>query len=1560
MRGIPCWGNARLGTCFDVNVVTDGPAPYTMYFSWRPKKAIALVRSTDGLSWTQEPEICLAADPTSGWEDDLNRSCTVFKDGVWHMWYTGQAKGWSRIGYATSTDGVHFTRVRKEPVLVPEHAYETPSTMNPYVRWDAARGIWRMWYAGGEQYEPNVLCYAESTDGLTWKKWAGNPFFTKGDEQSWDRDRVGACEVHPLPDGRWAMFYIGYSDIDTARIGCAISADGLTGWRRLPQNPIVAPDLGTWNASACYKPSVVRDEKNGRWLLWYNGRNGAPEYVGLAIHEGLDLETPARAPAETVSLLSDYVRRFNADDAELYTNAIPNAAAEAFLLRNLPRFACPDKDVERTYYFRGWTFRKHLRKALGHWTVTEFLPKVAWSGKDNTIVCPAGHHLREGRWLRDAQIAVDDARFWLSDPEATHRWDYASWLFTGARGIADVTGRDELPVELLDDAVRVYERWEKGFRFEGDQPMGGDGKGGFLSIDNHEGTEYSLGGNGYKPLFLSAQWSEAQAIAAVARQVGRHDLAARFDAKAEAVRQSLLENCWNADVGFFTTRPLGGPQGVVRELHGYAPWYFGVPTDGRRPDWAQLADPQGFAARFGLSFPERRAAGFAIDYRGHECKWNGPSWPFATTIALTALANDLHARSGSVTSDRDLFGFLMWQYAAQQKRTKDWRTEGDFRVVPWIDENLHPDKSEWISRKIILDTPALRDRFPQERGKDYNHSAFCDLVISGLVGLVPNGAKGFAVDPLCPRTWDYFVLENLRYRGHDVSLRWQRGEGLLVTVDGRQAAFRPTLGRVAVALASVGTAAIPSDAAAEAIPSRLPFAGARWIGQNPVPAFCPAATNQLGKVFRDLPKIEKNGARFRRLFRVPAGEVVSATLSVTGLGGYAVEVNGRDPQPQRMLSPSWGDPDSRVLYDVFDVRGLVKPGETNAVGICVSPGYSDDCADYAWRWTKPKRAIAALEIAFADGTRTRVVTDGAWEWTDFQPIAAASIYYGEVFEAARRDARWSCATGSVAAWRPVAVLADEGLSLARDFGPPVVRTEPLKPVRTWTLANGNRLFDFGVNRAGVVELRDRLPRGRRVVLRFAEETNEKGELDFRSHAGLRQQDVYVAAGDPDGESYCPRFTYHGFRYLEVEGAVEPDVTAWAVTAAIREKATFESSDETLNWLWSAACRSMRSNLVAYPTDCCNRWERTPCLMDSAVYEDAALQVYDIASYYRRWLYDAARYQDGFRLGEKGGNTNNPDWQGEAILLAERLLTYCAATNAAQAEYGRLKRTAEHFAEVAPDGLWTGWAFGDWCPSDIRAPFASVGVVNTALLTACYRAMARLAHVRGEAADARRFAALAEQAVAAFRKAFVGDAGVVAGGTQTDFYAALAFGLVPDDRLSRVREALARRIRETDGTHLTSGIFGTRYAGDVLLEQGLGDLWLEMMRQPTFPGFGYLKAQGATTLWEMWSPYGGALGMESHNHAMRAGAVSCFLTHLAGIRPLADGFRRIRIRPFCPAGLARVAATLEVPAGQVAVRWTRVGDAIRFVVTTPVPTEIHLPGRAPHAVSPGVHRFAVKE
>ena len=285
-EGNPVLGSAELGTCFDI-LVLESENGYDMHFSWRPKKALAVCHSTDGIDWTY-PEIYMEHDPECGWMYDLNRNCVLKRGDHWHMWFTGQARGYSFIGYAVSDDGMNWKRVSDQPVLYSERPYEGPSVMNPYVIWDEKQQLYRMWYAAGEQYEPNVLAYATSKDGIHWDKLPANPIFNGFKDQAYESDRVGGCQV-VIADGWHYMFYIGYEDIDTARICVARSKNGITGWERNPHSPIVSPTAGGWDADACYKPSVIRDEKNNRWLLWYNGRKGGDEYIGLVIHEGLDL-----------------------------------------------------------------------------------------------------------------------------------------------------------------------------------------------------------------------------------------------------------------------------------------------------------------------------------------------------------------------------------------------------------------------------------------------------------------------------------------------------------------------------------------------------------------------------------------------------------------------------------------------------------------------------------------------------------------------------------------------------------------------------------------------------------------------------------------------------------------------------------------------------------------------------------------------------------------------------------------------------------------------------------------------------------------------------------------------------------------------------------------------------------------------------------------------------------------------------------------------------------------------------------------------------------------------
>ncbi|HEV3004577.1 MAG TPA: hypothetical protein VGX78_08950 [Pirellulales bacterium] len=271
-----------LGTCFDVSVLPDG-TKYRMWFSWRPRQSIAVVESDDGLAWG-EPRIVLGPNKASGWEDDVNRPVVVKQGGKYHMWYTGQAKGKSWIGLATSEDGTTWERASDKPVLSPEQAWEREAVMCPHVMYEDR--LYRMWYSGGEQYEPNAIGYATSEDGLTWTKHEENPVFRPDSTSAWEQDRVTACQVVRLGDW-FVMFYIGFRDTDHAQIGLARSKDGITGWERHPANPIIRPGEGRWDADAVYKPYAIFDGK--RWLLWYNGRRGGAEQIGVAIHDCEDL-----------------------------------------------------------------------------------------------------------------------------------------------------------------------------------------------------------------------------------------------------------------------------------------------------------------------------------------------------------------------------------------------------------------------------------------------------------------------------------------------------------------------------------------------------------------------------------------------------------------------------------------------------------------------------------------------------------------------------------------------------------------------------------------------------------------------------------------------------------------------------------------------------------------------------------------------------------------------------------------------------------------------------------------------------------------------------------------------------------------------------------------------------------------------------------------------------------------------------------------------------------------------------------------------------------------------
>jgi hypothetical protein len=495
--------------------------------------------------------------------------------------------------------------------------------------------------------------------------------------------------------------------------------------------------------------------------------------------------------------LKHYVDTFNADDEELYANAVPNERAWAFLEANIPLFECPDEDIERTYYFRWWTYRKHIRDTPDGWVITEFLPTVPWSGKHNTISCPAGHHFYEGRWLHDSRYLNDYALFWFrkgGNPRL-----YSFWAADAIYAYYLVKHDESLVVDLLDDLVGNYEQWERSRRTP-------DGL--FWQIDDRDGMEVSIGKSGKRATINSYMYGDAMAIAKIAEMAGRPEIAQTYRDKAARLRRLVQEKLWDDQAKFFKVLPRDGHAELVgvRELHGYTPWYFNLPAsnEGYEVAWKQLMDPEGFYAPFGPTTAEQRHPDFQISYQGHGCQWNGPSWPLSTSVTLTAMANVLNNYEQDVIGRKDYFQMLKI-YTRSHRRTLE-----DGRVVPWIDENLNPYSGEWIARRRCeeqnaeLKKQGREDRMIVERGKDYNHSSYCDLIITGLVGLRPRPDDTVEVNPLVPQgKWAWFCLDRVAYHGHMLTILWDetgkkygKGKGLRVFADGRQIARADTLCRV--------------------------------------------------------------------------------------------------------------------------------------------------------------------------------------------------------------------------------------------------------------------------------------------------------------------------------------------------------------------------------------------------------------------------------------------------------------------------------------------------------------------------------------------------------------------------------------------------------------------------------------------------------------------------------------------------------------------------------------------------------------------------------------------
>lgn len=489
-------------------------------------------------------------------------------------------------------------------------------------------------------------------------------------------------------------------------------------------------------------------------------------------------------------LLRKYTDKFNRQDEEFIVQHISNENAYEWLKEQIPLFECSDKETEETYYFRWWVYRKHVKSTPEGYIITEFLPEVYWAGKYNSINCAAGHHLYEGRWLRSGEEYLeDDIRFWIRGSGDVR--SYSTWIADAIYQYCLVKGDFQIAEDLLPDLVENYEQWEKDHLHE---------SGLFWSIDDRDAMEYSISGNGLRPTLNSYMYADALAISRIADMAGDSFTGEKYRKKAENIKTLVQEKMWDDTGKFFKVIPLQkradpveqwdfdkmAPLHNVREEIGFIPWCFELPDKGYEEAWKQIVDPEGFSSPCGPTTAEQRHPRYGYEQADHECLWNSPSWPFATTQTLTAMANLLKDYPQNYVTKED-FWHIFAGYTHAHYRTLE---NGD--RINWLDENLDPYTGEWISRKILKEWGWRADKGGYERGKDYNHSAYADLIISKIFGLEPQENGDIRIRPMIPDEWEYCKLEKVECLGKELTViydrtgnKYHQGKGFRIWCQGK-------------------------------------------------------------------------------------------------------------------------------------------------------------------------------------------------------------------------------------------------------------------------------------------------------------------------------------------------------------------------------------------------------------------------------------------------------------------------------------------------------------------------------------------------------------------------------------------------------------------------------------------------------------------------------------------------------------------------------------------------------------------------------------------------------
>ncbi len=711
-------------------------------------------------------------------------------------------------------------------------------------------------------------------------------------------------------------------------------------------------------------------------------------------------------------------------------------------------------------------------------------------------------------------------------------------------------------------------------------------------------------------------------------------------------------------------------------------------------------------------------------------------------------------------------------------------------------------------------------------------------------------------------------------------------------------------------------------------------------------------------------KGSKPAQYFRKDFST-GKKIKSARVYVTSLGLYQLYLNGKKVSTD-LFTPGWTSYKNRIQYQTYDVTSQIQA--KNTIGAILGDGWYrgfitwDAIEDY---YGSKLALLAQLQISYTDGTSETIGTDQSWKVSN-GPIIESDIYNGETYDARKEMPGWANTGFDDSKWEKVAIADHSKKILVAPQGAVVKAIEEIKPVKLITTPKGETVLDLGQNMVGWVRLKVRGKKGDKITLKFAEVLTHEGNFYTDNLRRAKCTDVYILKGDGE-EIYEPHFTFHGFRFVQIEGlSTAPSldqITGVVIHSDMKPTGTFSCSDPFINQLQHNIQWGQKGNFLDVPTDCPQRDERLGWTGDAEVFSMTAAYNFDVAPFYTKWLGDVAADQlpNGLVphvipdvLHGAGGSTA---WADVSVVVPWTMYQVYGDQRILEVQYPSMKAWVEYMkGRAGEDLLWTGdQHFGDWLAfatnnSDYPGATTEKDLIATAYFSYSSRLLSKTAAIIGKTEDAKKYAQLSDEVKKAFINAYVTPSGRLVSHTQTAYSLALAFNLLPENLIPKAAAFLAEDVKKFG--HLTTGFVGTPLLCKTLSANGYDELAFMLLNRKEYPSWLYPVTQGATTIWERWDgqkPDGSFqdVGMNSFNH-YAYGSIGEWLYHyVAGmdIDPENPGYKHILLAPHQGGGLTNANAEFLSLYGKIKSAWKIDGKDFVYEVTVPANTTatVTLPG-----------------